>query len=373
MQSPTTGTCEYCAKRPADQTLFTTFMRCGEGDATKRNARLCDRCRHHAMLVLDHVGMTVAFEGDGQLDWDAHVTLAESATRSRARRAVQREDLLVQLGNASAANRAPAATQPEKLSILHGLAAEGLVENAIERSEFWPEGHLQADRKGRRGGPLHPRTAPGRGRRASDRGVEPAVRSRAGNRRGVPRIRRPARDLAGRRPLRRRPAPDAPPRRRRTGRRDRQRTADTPVLRRGDVDDPAGAADGLLLLREHPRHRVRRRRRADPRRVLRAHPGGRRTRRPVDDHGPGAREPHAPGRSRTRSNQGRRSRKHADRVRLHLPAPGESGQGSSCCGNGRASRATPTRTPASADHATTPLGHRRGSGRAPRGGTADRR
>ena len=139
MQSPTTRTCGHCAKRPADQTLFTAFMRCGEGDATKRKEHLCDQCRHHAMLVLHHIGMTIAFEGDGQLRWDAHVTLSEHATRSLARRAMQHHDLLVQLRDASAANRAPVPSTPEKLSILHQLAAGGLVENTIERSEFRPD------------------------------------------------------------------------------------------------------------------------------------------------------------------------------------------------------------------------------------------
>lgn len=49
------------------------------------------------MLVIDSIGMVVAFKDDGQIDWDAHVTLSENATRSLARRARQREDLLVQL------------------------------------------------------------------------------------------------------------------------------------------------------------------------------------------------------------------------------------------------------------------------------------
>lgn len=139
MQPP--KTCEYCRQRPADQTLFTSFMRCGEGDATKRNAHLCERCRHHAMLVLDRIGMTIAFEGDGQLRWDAHVKLTDTATRSLARRAMQREDLLLRLDNPSAAARAPEATQPEKLSIIHQLAVEeGFVESEVDRGrEFWPE------------------------------------------------------------------------------------------------------------------------------------------------------------------------------------------------------------------------------------------
>ena len=140
MQSPTTRTCQYCAKRPADQTLFTTFMRCGEGDATKRNAHLCERCRHHAMLVLDHIGMIIAFDNDGQLYWDALVTLSEKAARSLARRAMQREDLLLQLRDPSASGRAPEPTQPEKFSILHQLATEALVESTVDRGrDFWPE------------------------------------------------------------------------------------------------------------------------------------------------------------------------------------------------------------------------------------------
>ena len=140
MQSPTT-TCQYCAKRPADQTLFTVFMRCGEGDATKRNDHLCERCRHHAMVVLDRIGMTIAFEGDGQLHWDALVTLSEKATRSLARRAMQREDLLLQLDDPSAAARAPEPSLPERLSIIHELAVEErLVESTVDRGrEFWPE------------------------------------------------------------------------------------------------------------------------------------------------------------------------------------------------------------------------------------------
>lgn len=140
MQSLTT-TCQYCAHRPADQTLFTVLMRCGEGDATKRNAHLCERCRRRAMLVLDRIGMTVAFNGDGQLRWDALVTLSERATRSLARRAMQRDDLLLQLRNPSAAPRAPGPPLPEKVSIIHELAVEErLIESTVDRGgEFWPE------------------------------------------------------------------------------------------------------------------------------------------------------------------------------------------------------------------------------------------
>lgn len=138
IQSP--KTCEYCKKRPADQTLFTTFMRCGEGDATKRNAHLCDQCRHQTMLVLDHVGMTISFEGDDQLRWDAHIRLSDQATRSRARRTMQREDMLLQFRNPPSPNRAREPSLPEKLSLLHQLHAEGLVESTIDRGgEFWPE------------------------------------------------------------------------------------------------------------------------------------------------------------------------------------------------------------------------------------------
>lgn len=140
MKSPTTTTCQYCGDRPADQTLFTVFMRCGEGDATKRNAHLCERCRIRAMRVLDHIGMTIAFDGDGQLRWDALVTLSERATRSLARRAMQREDLLLQLGDPSAAPKAPEPSLPERLSIIHELAVEErLVESTVDRGrEFCP-------------------------------------------------------------------------------------------------------------------------------------------------------------------------------------------------------------------------------------------
>ena len=150
MQSPTTRTCEYCAKRPADQRLFTTFMRCGEGDATKRNAHLCERCGHRAMLVLDHIGMTVAFDGDGQLRWDAFITLSGRATRSLARRAMQREDLLLQLDDPSAAARAPEPSLPERLSIIHELAVEErLVESTVDRGrEFWPEDTCRVTTRG---------------------------------------------------------------------------------------------------------------------------------------------------------------------------------------------------------------------------------
>ncbi len=139
MESP--KLCDYCRKRPADQTLFTSFMRCGEGDATKRNAQLCEQCRHHAIVVLDRIGMTISFEGDGQLRWDAHVNLTDTATRSLARRAMQREDLLLHFNNPSAAARAPEPTEPEKLSLIHQLAVEeGLLESKVDRGrEFWPE------------------------------------------------------------------------------------------------------------------------------------------------------------------------------------------------------------------------------------------
>ena len=149
MQSPTT-TCQYCGDRPADQRLFTVFMRCGDGDATKRNAHLCERCRIRALLVLDHIGMTSAFDGDGQLRWDALVTLSERATRSLARRAMQREDLLLQLDDPSAAPRAPEPSLPEKLSIIHELAVEeGLIESTVDRGgEFWPEDTCRLTFKG---------------------------------------------------------------------------------------------------------------------------------------------------------------------------------------------------------------------------------
>ncbi len=149
MQSPTT-TCQYCAQRPADQTLFTTFMSCGAGDATKRNAHLCERCRRRAMLVLDHIGMTVAFDGDGQLHWDALVTLSERATRSLARRAMQREDLLLLIDDPSAAPRAPEPSLPERLSIIHEMAIEErLVESTVDRGrEFWPEDTCRLTTKG---------------------------------------------------------------------------------------------------------------------------------------------------------------------------------------------------------------------------------
>ena len=140
MQPPTT-TCQYCGERPADQRLFTTFMRCGEGDATKRKAELCERCRQRAVLVLDRVGMIIAFDGDGQLRWDALVTLSERAARSLARRGMQREDLLLQLDDPSAARRAPEPSLPERLSIIHELAVEErLIESTVDRGrEFWPE------------------------------------------------------------------------------------------------------------------------------------------------------------------------------------------------------------------------------------------
>ena len=93
------------------------------------------------MLVLDHVGMTVAFDGDGQLRWDALVTLSERATRSLARRAMQREDLLLRMNDPSAAPRAPEPSLPERLSIIHELAVEErLIESTVDRGrEFWPE------------------------------------------------------------------------------------------------------------------------------------------------------------------------------------------------------------------------------------------
>ena len=150
MKARTTTTCQYCGDRPADQRLFTVFMRCGEGNATKRNAHLCERCRIHAMRVLDQIGMTIAFDGDGQLRWDALVTLSETATRSLARRAMQREDLLLELDDPATTARAPTPPLPEKLSIIHQLAVEErLIESTVDRGrEFWPEDTCRLTVKG---------------------------------------------------------------------------------------------------------------------------------------------------------------------------------------------------------------------------------
>ncbi|MCY4120240.1 MAG: hypothetical protein OXG72_04895 [Acidobacteria bacterium] len=150
MKSPTTTTCQYCGDRPADQTLFTVFMRCGEGDATKHKAHLCERCRIRAMRVLDHIGMTIAFDGDGQLRWDALITLSERATRSRARRAMQREDLLLELDDPATTARARKPPLAEKLSIIHELAVEErLIESTVDRGrEFWPEDTCRLTVKG---------------------------------------------------------------------------------------------------------------------------------------------------------------------------------------------------------------------------------
>ena len=138
---PSPKICDYCKERPADQTLFTTFMQCGEGNATKRNAHLCEHCSRGAAMVLDRIGMNIAFEGDGQLRWDALITLSDLATRSRSRRAMQRDDLLLQVQEPSTAARAPKPTEAEWLSIIHELAVEEkLIESTVDRGrEFWPE------------------------------------------------------------------------------------------------------------------------------------------------------------------------------------------------------------------------------------------
>ena len=133
-------TCKQCGRHPADQVLFTTFLRCGEGNATKRKSDLCDECCQIAMGVLDRIGMRIAFEGDGQLEWDAHVSLLENATAARARRAVQRDDVLMQMMDGSADKRGAEPSAPEKLSILYELADMKLIENTDDRrGEFWPE------------------------------------------------------------------------------------------------------------------------------------------------------------------------------------------------------------------------------------------
>lgn len=68
---------------PAEAQLFTTWIACGEGNATKRARRVCGACLATAVDVLDRIGMRIAWEGDGNLQWDAHVRL-EAGTPAAA-------------------------------------------------------------------------------------------------------------------------------------------------------------------------------------------------------------------------------------------------------------------------------------------------
>lgn len=339
MQSPTTRTCQYCAKRPADQTLFTTFMRCGEGSATKRNATCANGARQHAMLVLDSMGMVVAFKDDGQIDWDAHVTLSENATRSLARRARQREDLLVQLEDPSAPIRAHAPTRPEEHSILHQLAAEGLIESTVDRGrEFRPEDTCRLTRKGNEAAACirKRRTAETGGLPIDEwsplyvpeQGTEEEFREYADQ----PMI-SPHGDLYDASPylmLRHSDGGSA------GKERSTQKTylvfdegiwTTRPVRPIGyfsfkNISAIAFDADNVQVAR----------------RGLRTHPGDCRTRRPVDGHGTDAREPDVHGRTGSENAQGRHSRSEDRSLRLHLHAARRTAGHPAVAENTRASR-----------------------------------
>ena len=132
--------CKLCDAAGADEKLFTTFIRCGEGDATKRTTEVCDECCPKAVRLLDAIGMIVAFEGDGQTGWDALVIVPREAEETRNRRRIQRETVLVSLLDRRTSRRPADGSKPETLSILHELKQEGLIESTVDRDgEFWPE------------------------------------------------------------------------------------------------------------------------------------------------------------------------------------------------------------------------------------------
>ena len=71
-------TCEHCAKRPADRLLFTIFMCCGYGDATKKTSYLCEECAQEGVRWLERIGFTIAYAIDGS-EWDALVEMLPEA------------------------------------------------------------------------------------------------------------------------------------------------------------------------------------------------------------------------------------------------------------------------------------------------------
>ena len=79
-----TRTCEHCAKRPADRLLFTMFMRCGYGDATKKTSYLCEECTREGVRWLQRIGFTVPYAIEYG-EWDALVKmLPEAGTNETA-------------------------------------------------------------------------------------------------------------------------------------------------------------------------------------------------------------------------------------------------------------------------------------------------
>ena len=70
--------CEHCAERPADRLLFTVFMHCGYGDATKKTSYLCEQCTREGIQFLDRIGFAIAYAIDGS-DSDALVEMLPEA------------------------------------------------------------------------------------------------------------------------------------------------------------------------------------------------------------------------------------------------------------------------------------------------------
>ncbi len=74
--------CEHCGKRRADHKLFTMFMACGQGDATKNTSYLCGECAAEGVRWLERIGFKVATAIDGS-GWDALVErLPEAGTET---------------------------------------------------------------------------------------------------------------------------------------------------------------------------------------------------------------------------------------------------------------------------------------------------
>ena len=69
-----TRACQHCGREPADRYLFTTLMRTGACDATKRTSNLCPGCAEEGAGWMERIGLIVARAIDGS-KWDAVIEM----------------------------------------------------------------------------------------------------------------------------------------------------------------------------------------------------------------------------------------------------------------------------------------------------------
>ena len=81
MQRPPQGSldCQHCNTRPADLYLFTTIIRTGGSDATKRTTYVCAPCAADAEKWLEHIGLRVTRDTTNT-EWDALIAALPNQT-----------------------------------------------------------------------------------------------------------------------------------------------------------------------------------------------------------------------------------------------------------------------------------------------------